>query len=90
MRNRSVSAAFKFLYDHKSTKNILFRHIFIQKNYFLTHFYNKTTIKVNFQSSKTKKSANVCINLSIINKKCVGTRRKNQEFLKINQEKVCQ
>ena len=55
MRNRSASAAFKFFYDHKSTKNILFRHILIQKIYFMTHFYSKTTIKVNFQSSKTEK-----------------------------------
>lgn len=55
MRNRSASAAFKIIYDCKSTKNILFRYIFIRKIYFLTHFYNKTTIKVNFQSSKTKK-----------------------------------
>lgn len=55
MRNRSASAAFKFFYDRKSTKNILFRHFFIRKIYFLTHFYSKTTIKVNFQSSKTKK-----------------------------------
>lgn len=55
MRNRSASAAFKIFYDCKSTKNILFRYIFTRKIYFLTHFYNKTTIKVNFQSSKTKK-----------------------------------
>ena len=55
MRNRSASAALIFFYDRKSTKNILFRHIFIQKNYFMTHFYSKTTIMVNFQSSKTKK-----------------------------------
>ena len=55
MRNRSASAAFKIFYDCKSTKNILFRYIFIRKIYFLTHFYSKTTIKVNFQSSKIKK-----------------------------------
>ena len=55
MRNRSASAAFKIFYDCKSTKNILFRYIFIRKIYFLTHFYSKTIIKVNFQSSKTKK-----------------------------------
>ncbi len=55
MRNRSASAAFKFFYDCKSTKNILFRHNFIQKIYFMTHFLFKIMIKVKTQTSITKK-----------------------------------
>ncbi len=55
MRNRSASAAFKFFYDCKSTKNILFRHIFIQKIYFMTHFLFKIMIKVKTQTSTTEK-----------------------------------
>jgi len=57
MRNRSASAAFKFFYDHKSTKNILFRHIFIQKIYFMTHFLFKMIIKVKEQSLITEKNS---------------------------------
>ena len=57
MRNRSASAAFKFFYDRKSTKNILFRHIFIQKIYFMTHFLFKIMIKVKTQTSTTEKSS---------------------------------
>ena len=57
MRNRSASAAFKFFYDHKSTKNILFRHIFIQKIYFMTHFLFKIMIKVKTQTSTIEKSS---------------------------------
>jgi len=55
MRNRSASAAFKLFYDHKSTKNILFRHIFIQKIYFMTHFLFKMIIKVKEQTLTTEK-----------------------------------
>ena len=50
MRNRSASAALIFFYDRKSTKNILFRHIFIQKIYFMTHFLFKMIIKVKEQT----------------------------------------
>jgi hypothetical protein len=57
MRNRSASAAFKFFYDHKSTKNILFRHIFIQKIYLMTHFLFKMIIKVKEQSLITEKNS---------------------------------
>ena len=57
MRNRSASAAFKFFYDHKSTKNILFRHIFIQKIYRMTHFLFKMIIKVKEQSLITEKNS---------------------------------
>ena len=56
MRNRSASAAFKFFYDRKSTKNILFRHISIQKIYFMTHFLFKIMIKVKTQTSTTEKN----------------------------------
>ena len=57
MRNRSASAAFKFFYDHKSTKNFLFRHIFIQKIYLMTHFLFKMIIKVKEQSLITEKNS---------------------------------